>query len=135
MPDSKTAAASESGPQFDKSLLHPKHWATWIGLGILVLLTRLPYRWQLAIGKRIGLILHKVARSRRHVRAEQHHTLPFSSRFANFFKTDKFSACGQPRRMAEPGDEGFHQADAVINKDLTHQCSLLVSGFLREVNA
>lgn len=67
MPDSKTAAAPESGPQFDKSLLHPKHWATWIGLGILVLLTRLPYRWQLAIGKRIGLILHKVARSRRHI--------------------------------------------------------------------
>ena len=61
MPDSKTA------PEFDKALLHPKHWPVWAGLGLLVLLTRLPYSWQLIIGKRIGLILHKVAKSRRRI--------------------------------------------------------------------
>ncbi len=46
---------------------HPKHWPVWFGVGVLVLLTRLPYSWQLGLGKGIGLILHKVARSRRHI--------------------------------------------------------------------
>src|SRR5690606_42107121 len=30
-------------------------------------ITRLPYRWQISIGKYFGLLLHKIARSRRHV--------------------------------------------------------------------
>lgn len=50
-----------------RELLHPRHWPTWLGLGVLVVLTRLPYRWQLQIGKTIGLLLHKVGRSRRHI--------------------------------------------------------------------
>lgn len=50
-----------------KHLLYPRYWPVWFGVGILVLLTRLPYRWQLGIGKGIGLLLHKVAGSRRNI--------------------------------------------------------------------
>ena len=50
-----------------RELWHPRHWPTWLGLGLLVALTRLPYRWQLQIGKTLGLLLHAVGRSRRHV--------------------------------------------------------------------
>jgi KDO2-lipid IV(A) lauroyltransferase len=50
-----------------KSLLMPQHWLVWLGLGLLRALTFLPYAWQLAIGRNIGLLLHKVAKSRRRI--------------------------------------------------------------------
>lgn len=50
-----------------KSLLMPQHWFVWLGLGLLRALTFLPYTWQLAIGRVIGLLLHKVAKSRRRI--------------------------------------------------------------------
>ena len=50
-----------------KAPLHPKHWPVWLGVGALVLVTRLPYAWQLGIGTGIGLLLHKVAGSRRNI--------------------------------------------------------------------
>ncbi len=50
-----------------KQLLHPRYWPNWIGVGLLVATTYLPYSLQMAIGKTLGLILHKVARSRRHI--------------------------------------------------------------------
>ncbi len=54
-------------PAFTRALLHPRHWLTWSLIGVAVLLTRLPYKVQLSIGKAVGLLLHKVARSRRHI--------------------------------------------------------------------
>lgn len=36
--------------------LHPRYWPTWLGLGILYLLTKLPYRLQLQLGKNLGRI-------------------------------------------------------------------------------
>jgi len=50
-----------------KAPLQPKHWPVWFCIGLLVLVTRLPYAWQLGIGKGIGLLLHKVAGSRRRI--------------------------------------------------------------------
>ena len=35
-------------------LIHPRYWPTWLGLGILYLLTKLPYRLQLQFGKNLG---------------------------------------------------------------------------------
>ncbi len=49
------------------ALWHPKHWPTWFGVGLLAAMSYLPYRLQLGIGRAIGVLLHKVARSRRHV--------------------------------------------------------------------
>lgn len=51
----------------DKRLLLPQYWPAWAGIGLLVLMTRLPFRVQLGIGRGIGLLLHKVARSRRYI--------------------------------------------------------------------
>jgi Kdo2-lipid IVA lauroyltransferase/acyltransferase len=37
-------------------LIHPRYWPTWLGLGILYLLTKLPYRLQLIFGKNLGRV-------------------------------------------------------------------------------
>lgn len=50
-----------------RALLHPKYWPVWAGIGLMKLLTLLPYPVQLQIGKALGLLLHKVARERRHI--------------------------------------------------------------------
>lgn len=54
-------------PTFTMALLHPRHWPTWLFIAIAALLAQLPYRTQLRIGTGIGLLLHKAARSRRHI--------------------------------------------------------------------
>ena len=61
------AEVSQGGAEQLKAPLHPKHWPIWLGVGLLALLTRLPFSWQLGIGKGIGLLLHKVAGSRRRI--------------------------------------------------------------------
>ncbi len=39
---------------FDRSLLHPRNWLTWLGLGVLWLLVQLPYPLLHAIGSSLG---------------------------------------------------------------------------------
>ncbi len=46
-------------PPFSFSLLHPKHWPTWLIMGIWFCISQLPYRWQLALGKKLGHLLLK----------------------------------------------------------------------------
>jgi KDO2-lipid IV(A) lauroyltransferase len=48
-------------------LLHPRTWPMWIGLGMLRLVSALPYKIQLAIGRTIGRLGRPIARYRRHV--------------------------------------------------------------------
>ncbi|GGY50569.1 lipid A biosynthesis lauroyltransferase [Bacterioplanes sanyensis] len=50
-----------------KALWHPKHWPTWLGIGLLNLMTRLPFKTQLWVGRHIGLLLHRVGKQRRHI--------------------------------------------------------------------
>lgn len=38
------------------SLIHPRYWPTWLGLGILYVVTKLPYTFQLKFGKKLGWI-------------------------------------------------------------------------------
>ena len=45
----------------------PKYWGVWLGLGILRLSCLLPYRRQLAFGKAIGRLGHRIAAERRAV--------------------------------------------------------------------
>jgi|SRR5688572_8528025 len=40
------------------ALLHPSYLLGWLGLGLLWLITRLPYRWQMSCGKKLGLLLY-----------------------------------------------------------------------------
>jgi KDO2-lipid IV(A) lauroyltransferase len=50
----------------DKSPYHPQYWPLWIAMGLLWIIIQSPYRWQLTLGKTIGLIaLHLAKRERR----------------------------------------------------------------------
>nr|WP_239090349.1 LpxL/LpxP family Kdo(2)-lipid IV(A) lauroyl/palmitoleoyl acyltransferase [Marinomonas ostreistagni] len=50
--------------QFSKTLLHPKHWGLWLGIGLARLLSMLPLRWQMAVGKGIGRLMKLFAKGR-----------------------------------------------------------------------
>ncbi len=56
-----------SRPAFGKHLLHPKYWPTWLGIGIWYCSVQLPYRWQLALGRLLGRVMMRLARSRRQI--------------------------------------------------------------------
>lgn len=43
----------------------PKYWPLWIGFGLLRLISLLPYRLQLGLGKRLGRLAHAIAPGRR----------------------------------------------------------------------
>lgn len=47
--------------------LHPKYWLSWAGIGLLWLTSQLPWRWQMRLGKVIGLTLHSLLPRRRKV--------------------------------------------------------------------
>ena len=53
---------------FQLSFLHPRHWLLWLGIIILWTITQvLPYRWQMALGKRTGRLLMRVVPKRREI--------------------------------------------------------------------
>ncbi|MDT4794145.1 Lipid A biosynthesis lauroyltransferase [compost metagenome] len=54
-------------PQFRPQFLHPRYWALWLGLGLLWLITLLPYRVQLGLGRVLGALMLGVAGSRRKI--------------------------------------------------------------------
>ena len=41
-------------PKFRPALLAPRHWAAWLGLGVIWIVARLPYRVLLALGRVMG---------------------------------------------------------------------------------
>lgn len=47
-------------PRFKASFLLPKFWPTWLLVGFLYLLSWLPYRWQMIMGRQLGRLLMKV---------------------------------------------------------------------------
>jgi KDO2-lipid IV(A) lauroyltransferase len=50
--------------------LHPRHpllWPTWAGVGVLWLVSRLPWSWQGALAGAVGWLAFRVLRIRRHV--------------------------------------------------------------------
>lgn len=47
--------------------ISPRYWPMWLMLGIMWLVVKLPFSWQLAMGKFIGWLLYKLARKRRHI--------------------------------------------------------------------
>ena len=48
-------------------LLAPKHWPTWLGIGLLQLVVRMPYRVQLVIGRATGWLFRRINPYRRNV--------------------------------------------------------------------
>ncbi|OCG72434.1 lipid A biosynthesis lauroyl acyltransferase [Gilliamella sp. Occ3-1] len=55
----------EIRPIFTKSLLHPRYWLTWFGIGILYLIVLLPYPIIFQLGKGLGLLSMKLIGKRK----------------------------------------------------------------------
>ncbi len=53
--------------RFDIAFLHPRYWLLWCGLALLWLITQLPYRVLLLLGRALGAVMLRVAASRRHI--------------------------------------------------------------------
>ncbi|CDL86608.1 Kdo(2)-lipid IV(A) acyltransferase [Xenorhabdus cabanillasii] len=51
-------------PSFRRSLLHPRYWLTWLGIGILYLLVLLPYPVIYWIGTRLGRLSQRFLKKR-----------------------------------------------------------------------
>lgn len=49
------------------SLLAPWHWPAWLGLGLIWLFARLPWRWALPLGAGLGAALFLLLRRRRRI--------------------------------------------------------------------
>jgi KDO2-lipid IV(A) lauroyltransferase len=47
-----------SAPEFNVSLLKPRHWPSWLGLGFWFLLAQLPYKFQYFLAKVLSPLLH-----------------------------------------------------------------------------
>lgn len=52
-----------------RHFLAPRYWPTWIGLAALRCVARLPYRWQLGIGRLIGRVMQMLLPRRRRIAA------------------------------------------------------------------
>lgn len=47
--------------------LAPRHWPTWFGLGLLRLSTLLPFKLQMATGRKLGRLSYRLLKKRRHI--------------------------------------------------------------------
>lgn len=54
-------------PGFKPALLHPRYWLMWLGLGLLWLIIRLPYRALLVLGRCVGWGMFHLMRERREI--------------------------------------------------------------------
>lgn len=54
-------------PSFHRSLLHPRYWLTWFGIGLLYLLVLLPYPVIYWMGTSLGRLAMRLLRRRRHI--------------------------------------------------------------------
>ncbi|GAB3030677.1 LpxL/LpxP family Kdo(2)-lipid IV(A) lauroyl/palmitoleoyl acyltransferase [Bowmanella dokdonensis] len=54
-------------PRFEFAFFHPKYWPTWLSIILLYLISWLPYRLQLWLGKGVGRLLFRLLKSRRKV--------------------------------------------------------------------
>lgn len=51
-------------PKFEGSFLLPKYWGTWALVGLLYLISWLPYKLQMRMGRKLGLLLMKLVPKR-----------------------------------------------------------------------
>ncbi len=51
------------------ALLHPLYWPVWLVIGFLWLITRLPQRLQLSLGKNIGRLMYLIPSKLKHITA------------------------------------------------------------------
>jgi len=56
-----------STPRFRPAFLHPRYWPQWLGFALLWLLAQLPYPVLLRLGRGLGALVYRLARSRRQI--------------------------------------------------------------------
>ncbi len=49
-----------------RPLMHPRHWLSWLAIGITWLLSKCPYRWQPPLGHWVGHLLRNTDKKSRH---------------------------------------------------------------------
>ena len=49
------------------SLASPRHWPTWLGVGVMWSVAQLPLGMQIVLGRAIGAVGYRFARARRHI--------------------------------------------------------------------
>lgn len=54
-------------PKFQLRFLLPKYWFTWLSIGFLYLISWLPYRWQLAMGRILGRTMYAISPRRKDI--------------------------------------------------------------------
>ena len=54
-------------PDFQRTLLAPRHWPAWIGVGTIKLAALLPHRARMALGRALGALIARVPSARRPV--------------------------------------------------------------------
>ena len=54
-------------PRFNRSLLSPRHWPAWLGVGLVWIVGQLPYAWLQWLGGGLGALLAHVPSRRRHI--------------------------------------------------------------------
>lgn len=53
----------------DRSLLAPRYWLLWLVFALLWLITYLPHKWQMRLGRGLGYSFHALAKRRRRIAA------------------------------------------------------------------
>lgn len=56
-------------PSFDRTLLAPRHWPAWLGVGLIRLIARLPYPALMWLGRRLGGLAMRIDSARRPIAA------------------------------------------------------------------
>ena len=56
-------------PTLTRSLLSPRHWPAWLGVGVIWLVAQLPYRALLWLGRRLGALIANIPTARRRIAA------------------------------------------------------------------
>lgn len=56
-----------AAPTFNASLLHPRHWLTWLGIGLIGLISWLPFQVQARLGSGLGRLAGRILKKRRAV--------------------------------------------------------------------
>lgn len=54
-------------PRYQAQLLLPRYWLAWLGLGLMLLLARLPYRLGMRVGASLGALAFRLIKARRRI--------------------------------------------------------------------
>ena len=66
-PGNKERKDARADDIFHLAYLHPRYWLTWLGIGLSFIVSLLPYRMILQLGRLLGRIVYRVGHKRVHI--------------------------------------------------------------------